>query len=274
MKKVGNLTGVYVQDMKKVLKRTELSRCFDRKGYSMIILRALSPKTGYSPFGIYLNKKYIITVHKSKVFTIDDLFELLKGDQGKEFFSLGTSYLFCRIASYVTKRFHSEVDKLEDRVDKLEDDILDGRVKSPKKIFALKEILMNVRRALVSNGEVIDVVSDGTLKYLYTKNASWFSELKMEINQAISISEMSRERLTGTIDMYMSSVSNRLNDIMKSFTIIASLLLIPMLISGIWGMNFANIPFFENGFGFYVPLLIMVVCVIIMSLWFKRKKWM
>jgi magnesium transporter len=75
------------------------------------------------------------------------------------------------------------------------------------------------------------------------------------------------------MDMYMSSVSNRLNDIMKSFTVIASLLLLPMLISGIWGMNFEKIPFFYYGNGFYVPLLIMAISVALMSFYFKKKKW-
>ena len=94
------------------------------------------------------------------------------------------------------------------------------------------------------------------------------------MEQVVSIAEMLRERLTGAMDMYMSSVSNKLNDIMRGFTVIASLLLLPMLISGIWGMNFAKIPFFDNPYGFFVPLLIMLFSVFLMVLWFRRKKWM
>jgi magnesium transporter len=273
LKKVSKLTGVYVKDMQNALRNDELPRCVNRKNYSMIILRALNPRTGYSPFGLYVNKGFIVTVHSKKVLTVDDLFDLLQSEQGKEFFRNGLDYIFCRIVSYVTKRFHDELDKIEDKVDKLEDIILDGKVKSPHKIFDLKQTLMNVRRALVTNRDVVDIISGGFSKFLMIKRINWFSELKMEINQAISVSEMSRERLTGAMDMYMSSVSNRLNDIMKSFTVIASLLLLPMLISGIWGMNFSKIPFFEHGYGFYVPLIIMVASVFLMATWFKKKKW-
>lgn len=273
LSKVNKLTGIYVQDMKKVLSKDELPRCINRKTYSMVILRALNPKTGYSPFGIYISNKFIVTVHSKKVLTVDELFELLQGDQGKEFFSNGITYIFLRIVSYVTKRFQSEIDKLEDEVDELEDGILGGKVKSPNRIFNLKQVQMNIRRALVTNRDLIDIVSSDYSKFITTKNNNWFSELKMEINQGVSISEMSRERLTGTMDMYMSSISNRLNDIMRSFTVVASLLLLPMLISGIWGMNFAKIPFFDNPIGFFVPIIIMIASVFLMGMWFKQKKW-
>ena len=56
-------------------------------------------------------------------------------------------------------------------------------------------------------------------------------------------------------------------------SVIASLLLLPMLISGIWGMNFANIPFFGQQYGFYIPLVFMLASVIIMLVFFKKKKW-
>tara|TARA_Y100000034_G_C6906119_1_gene420530 strand:+ start:4452 stop:5390 length:939 start_codon:yes stop_codon:yes gene_type:complete len=274
IKRVSKISGVHATDLKKVLDRDELPRTVNRKDYSMIILRALDTRKGYTPFGIFLSNNFIISVHSKKVGTIDELFELLKGDEGKEFFSNGLTYIFCRISSYVTKRFHNELDKLEDEIDKLEDQILENKVKNPKKIFNLKKKITNIRRALITNQDLIEVISMGHAKYINVKNINWFSELKMENNQTVSISEISRERLTGTMDMYMSSVSNRLNDIMKSFTIIASLLLLPMLITGIWGMNFENIPFYYYGNGFYIPLLIMFISVALMGFYFKRKKWM
>jgi len=271
---VKNLTGIYVEDMKKVLGKTELPRTINRKSYSMIILRALNSRSGYTPFGIFISNNFIVSIHSKKVFTINDLFELLQGSEGKEFFSNGLTYIFCRIASSVTKRFHSKLDKLEDEVDKLEDKILENKIKTPKNISILKKDVTEIRRALITNQDLIEIISLGHAKYISLKNISWFSELKMEANQTVSISEIFRERLTGTMDMYMSSVSNRLNDIMKSFTVIASLLLLPMLISGIWGMNFEKIPFYHYSNGFFVPLLIMAISVALMSFYFKKKKWM
>jgi magnesium transporter len=273
LSKVSKLTGVYAKDMESVLSGTVLPKTVNRNGYSMVVLRALNPKKGYSHFGIFISNKVIVTVHKKKVFAIDDLLELVSGKEGKEFFSNGLVYIFFRITSYVTKRFHSELDKIEDKIDVLEDDILSGKVKEPTKIFDLKQTVMNVRRALITNRDLVDVISGGYSKYVSSKNNSWLSELRIEMGQVVSISEMLRDRLTGAMEMYMGSISNKLNDIMKGFTVIASLLLLPMLISGIWGMNFSKIPFYENPIGFFVPLIIMVVSIILMVSWFKWKKW-
>ncbi|MBT3721431.1 hypothetical protein HOG47_07315, partial [archaeon] len=253
LKKICKLTGIYVSDLQKSLDQESLPRIINRKGYSMIILRALGPKRRYTPFGIFISNKMIVTVHKKKICALEDLYELLGGKEGKEFFSNGLTYLFFRISSYVNKRYHTELDRLEDEIDQLEDDILDGKMDKPSKIFDLKGKVMHLRRALNTNRNLVDLISGGYSKYIKEKNNNWLSELKIETDQVVSITELLRERLTGAMEMYMSSVSNKLNDIMRGFTVVASLLLLPMLISGIWGMNFANIPFFDSQFGFDIP---------------------
>ena len=266
LKKVSKLTGIYFNDLQKVLDQDSLPRIINRNGHSMIILRALGPKRKYTPFGIFINNKMIVTVHKKKIVALDDLYKLLEGKEGREFFSNGLTYLFFRISSYVNKRYHIELDRLEDEIDQLEDDILDGKMEKPSSIYGLKGRVMHVRRALSSNRNLVDLISGGYSKYINGKNNNWLSELKIETDQVVSVTELLRERLTGAMEMYMSSISNKLNDIMRGFTVVASLLLLPMLISGIWGMNFSSIPFFDNQFGFYVPLLIMLISVILMSI--------
>jgi magnesium transporter len=273
MNRISKLTGIYMRDIQNVLARNVLPRTIDRKDYAVVILRAMNPKKGYAPLGIFVSNRFIVTVHTTRIYAIEDLFGLIEKEP-KEFFSKGVVYIFFRIASYVTNKFRSELDKLEDRVDKLEDEILAGKEDKPTKIFDLKGKVMNIRRALATNRDLIDVISGGYSKYLVTKNQNWLSELRTEVSQVVSITELLRDRLTGAMDMYMSSVSNKLNDIMRGFTVIASLVLVPTLISGIWGMNFAKIPFFESYYGFYVPLLLMLISVALLIMWFKKKKWM
>jgi magnesium transporter len=273
MKRVSKLTGIYIRDIQNALAKNVLPRTIDRKGYAVVILRALNPKKGYAPLGIFISNRFIVTVHTSRIYAVEDLFELVMKEP-KEFFSNGIIYIFFRIASYVTNKFRSELDKLEDKVDVLEDDILGGKVDKPTRIFNLKEKVMSIRRALATNRDLIDVISGGYSKYLVPKNQNWLSELKIEMTQVVLITEMLRDRLTGAMDMYMSSISNKLNDMMRGFAIVASLLLVPTLIAGIWGMNFSQIPFYNNQYGFYIPLMIMLISIAFLTIWFKRKKWM
>ena len=87
-----------------------------------------------------------------------------------------------------------------------------------------------------------------------------------------------RDILTGTLDVYLSSVSNNLNKVMKTLTIGASFILIPTLISGIYGMNFQYVPEMHTAlgqrFGYYFALGFMVLSVVVSYLFFKKKGWL
>ena len=145
LNRVNRLTGIYVKDMESVLGKEVLPRTVNRKGYSMAVLRALNPKKGYSHLGVFISNKAIVTVHKKKVLAVDDLLELVSGKEGKEFFSNGLAYIFFRITSYVTKRFHSELDKIEEVM------------KNPAK-FGIPSWLFN-RRKDIDTGEDLHLVS-------------------------------------------------------------------------------------------------------------------
>ena len=110
-------------------------------------------------------------------------------------------------------------------------------------------------------------------KFITNKNYIFLNGSHVEISQAENMIEFQREKIRGILDIHMSSVSNRLNDIMRSFTVLASILLLPMLISGIWGMNFAKIPFFDSDIGFYIPIILMFFSVVLLFIFFKYKKW-
>jgi magnesium transporter len=99
-----------------------------------------------------------------------------------------------------------------------------------------------------------------------------------DVTQLIDTEATYRDILTGTLDIYLSSVSNNLNQVMKTLTIVASFVLIPTLISGIYGMNFQFMPEIHTElgkkFGYYFALGLMAFSVIFTYLFFRKKGWM
>ena len=85
--------------------------------------------------------------------------------------------------------------------------------------------------------------------------------------------EVSREILTGMIEMYLSSLSNKLNEVMKVLTVIATIFMPLTFITGIFGMNFKYIPGLERFWGFPVALLIMTIVALFMVRYFQRNRW-
>ena len=118
---------------------------------------------------------------------------------------------------------------------------------------------MYLKKALKANKEVISKIKD-------------FEDVHLEINQLVDTENTLSSRITSVMEMYMSFSSNKLNEIMKSFTVIASLLLIPMLISGIYGMN-VLLPLGQTEGAFFIILGIMLFFMVLMLIYFKIKKW-
>jgi magnesium transporter len=92
--------------------------------------------------------------------------------------------------------------------------------------------------------------------------------------QAIDAVEAYRDILAGLLDVYLSSISTRMNEIMKFLTIIGTIFLPLTFIAGVYGMNFQHMPELQWRWGYYGCLLLMLLIAVGMLLYFKRKKWL
>ncbi len=264
-------TGITVTDLKDALDFRELPRIQNKLKYSKIIFRI--PSSNYTiPLGIFVTKKFIVTIHKENIEFLEKLMKNLISDTGQLIFKNGTSFLVYRIMLDSIREFTRSLDKIGEALEDIEEDIFKNASEhNSQKIFSSKRRLLYFKRSLNGNKNVIENITK--TKFIAPNSYDSFSNLHIELSQVISVEETYRERLTESMEMHMTSVSNKLNEVMRSFTVIASLLLLPVLIAGIWGMNFGNIPLFAHNNGFYVAILIMVVSMLIMFLFFKKKKW-
>ena len=241
-----------LRHLKYALDTHEVARVEKYKNYILIIFKVLH-ENKTKTLGVMFNRKVLLTVHPNNLKLV------LEPDDFKN----GLSHCVYKILSLVIKEFSLELEKNEDYLDSLEKSIFrKANERNVERIFELKKSLLYLRKALSANIEVVSRISD----------EEHFKELQTEIRQLIDIENTQASRLTSILDMYMSSVSNNLNTIMKSFTVIASILLLPMLIAGIYGMNLV-LPLANNQNGFWILLLIMLFCVVLMLFYFKRRSW-
>ena len=90
--------------------------------------------------------------------------------------------------------------------------------------------------------------------------------------QVIENADALRDLVAGMLDLYLSAVSNRMNEVMKMLTIIATIFIPLTFIAGIYGMNFKNMPELEWPWGYFLVLVLMAVVVVVLLIWFKRKR--
>jgi magnesium transporter len=273
LKKLEEKFKLYSRDLEDSIDMHEIPRLANRKDYTFIVLRALTGKNGSVPLGIFLSKKFILTVHSKEIKPLKNFFKIVNTKEGKEFFRKGLDSLMYKIISEINRNLHGDLEKYDDTLDKIEDKVLKDKLVGIDELFPVKKHLTYYKRALSSNKEIIEKLQGKISKFLTDKNYLSLNGLHVEMAQAENMVDLQREKLRGISEMHMSAVSNRLNNIMRSFTVLASMVLLPTLISGIWGMNFAKIPFFDSQYGFYVPLVIMIASVIFLFVFFKHKKW-
>jgi len=274
LKEIEKKFSIYPRDLEDSIDFQEIPRLSNRKDYSFIVLRSLTQKEHSIPLGIFLNKKFIITVHPKKIKPLDKFFKIVLTKEGEEFFKQGLDFMMYKIISEMDINLHKDLEMFDQLLDKLEDEVLKHKQADINEFFPLKKHLADYKRGLGANQEVIEKLQNKTCPFITDKNYIFLNSLSVEVSQAENMVDFQREKLRGILEIQMSNVSHRLNEIMRSFTVLASLFLLPMAISGIWGMNFANIPFYGHQIGFFIPLVLMVVSMVILFMFFKKRKWL
>jgi magnesium transporter len=215
---------------------------------------------------------YVITVHEEPVQPFEDLRRRLESHPG--LMQSGTFYLLYELMDAVLDDYFPLLDALDERIDEFEDRLfLEFQEHLSGDIFALKRCLLQVRRIAGPTRDVANVL----LRRAADNGGNHFAYFQDLYDHAVRIVDMVdtfRDILSSALDAYLAIASNRMNAVMKTLTSASIILLIPTLIAGIYGMNFDNIPELHNGYGFYGVLTVMVVIVVGLTIYFKRKEWL
>ena len=137
-------------------------------------------------------------------------------------------------------------------------------------LLSLKKILVYFTTSLKSNEIVMEKTLRGNLIKLYEEDEDILDDAIIENKQAIEMSKIYSDILTGTLDAYASIISNNLNGVMQFLTSITIILAIPTMISSYWGMN-VEVPLQNNPFGFIMVVMFSILVGIIVTLLLRKK---
>ncbi|HLC72460.1 MAG TPA: magnesium transporter CorA family protein [Candidatus Nanoarchaeia archaeon] len=280
-----DVVGPSIQELKEIHEKfnipiSELQHCLDPEerprvkidqGITYIYYRGLVPeeKKGTVTITFILTKKFIISIHKQKIAAINDLD--LSNDLLKTLFKESTEFLIYKILHALSKETNKVVDMLENEVDYVETEVMKRYSDHTlAHIHSLKKKIVYYRRACMADRDVISVM----VKEIATiKEKGLFAEIEVEVMQTIDTIELIKERLTSIVEIYVTNTSNRINTVMKSITLLATLLSFPILMTGLYGMNVA-LPLGEHPHAFWIITGLLILSVITTIIFFARKKWL
>ena len=187
---------------------------------------------------------------------------------------MGADYLAYSLLDAVVDGYFIILEQSGERIETLEDElVVDPRAETLKEIHRLKREMIFLRKAVWPLREVISRLERSESPLIKEPTVLYFKDVYDHIIQIIDNIETFRDILSGMLDIYLSSVSNRLNEVMKVLTVIATIFMPLTFIAGLYGMNFKFMPELEWRWGYFLILGIMVAVGMFMVLYFKRKKW-
>lgn len=222
---------------------------------------------------------YVVTIHHDPIAPLDDLRD--RWLRRPELMKAGTGYLLYEIMDEVLDDYFPVLDALDDRIDDFEErlfksheeDEADGQNPLSGDIFALRRNLIQMRRIA---GPTRDVANTLLRHDADTggKNYAYYQDLYDHATRIVDNIDNFREILSGALDAYLATESNRMNIVMKTLTACSIMLLVPNLIAAIYGMNFEYMPELKVRESYFFVLAIMANAMLFLAAYFKRKQWL
>ena len=260
--------GITLEEFWSNLDQRERPRIEEFDNFTLIVFKARDESTSKTvSFPIFLTSKFVVTASKKPIAGVKKFEEIIKTSK----ISNVEDFLY-KLLDAIQRDYYLVLDELEKKIDLLEHKATKSANENTlEDIFKTKKTLIYFHNALTANREVVTGIERGLVKDI--KKVRKFRPLYDDIVQLIDMEATYREILTGTLDIYMSSVSNDMNKVMKKVTSYASLILVPTLISGVYGMNFEYIPGLNWEYGYFFAFSLMIVSVVLLYLYFEKKDW-
>jgi len=233
-------------------------------------------KTEVDELDIFLGKNYIVTHHDHPITAVDETWAVCDRDERN--LQSGADHLLYRIADNLIAGYMPAVEKIDDAIDQIEDQVFDRpSPQTLEKLFALKRILLAMRRIILPQREVLNKLARDDYKVIDPKDRIFFRDIYDHLVRLHDLNESLRDLVGGALDTYLSVINNRMNEIMKTLTIITVLFMPLTFLTGYFGMNFfeplGNLKGWLTNPVFYITLATIFILPFIMYLWMRRRTW-
>ncbi len=246
-------------------------------GYLFVIMHGILPVKAGEEFdtlkmSAFLGERYLVTYHRDAIGSIDRTLEHCRANPPA--FLRGPDNIFHLIVDDLVDAYLPVLEQMDDALDAIEDEVfLRPSNQTLQKILRMKKDVMRMRRISTHQKEVLNRLSRGEFALVTEEERIFYRDVYDHLVRVADLAETYRDLISGTLDAYLSVISNRMNEVMKTLTIIATIMLPLSLVAGIYGMNFKFLPELEWPFGYFFALGVMAAIASGMMLYFRKKGW-
>jgi magnesium transporter len=223
---------------------------------------------------IVLASNYVISFQEKIGDVFEQIRDRIRNAKGK-IRKMGPDYLMYTLLDSVVDSYFSILEKLGEKIEFLEEELVgDPTEKTLKQIHNLKREMVFLRKSVWPLRELVSGMTRSESSFIKETTGVYLRDVYDHTIQVIDTVESFRDMVSGMLDIYLSSISNRMNAVMKVLTIIATIFIPLTFVAGIYGMNFKYMPELEWKWGYLAVWIVVVIIGICMLIYFRRKKWL
>lgn len=227
---------------------------------------------------VFLGANYLVTHHDLPIPALDRTWEIFQNDARAR--SHGADHILYILLDELTNDFMHTVEELDLAIDEIEDQVFDNpNAKTVQNIFHLKRATLRLRRSLAPMREVLNKLARDEFNTIDGRDRIYFRDVYDHFVRLHDIAESLRDLVGGVLDTYLSVVNNRMNDVMKTLTLITTLFMPVSFLAGFFGMNFfqpvtTSLQNWTASPAFFFVMVLFLLIPALMYLWMRRRGWM
>jgi len=279
IEQVGKQFGIHPLVLEDIVYTEQRPKIDDLDYYIFVVLRMLrfdekESETKSEQVSIVLGRDFVISFQEKQGDVFEVIRERIRNNKGR-IRKMGADYLAYALIDAIVDNYFLILEKLGETIGDIEDKLVTNpSTETLRAIHDLKREMIFLRKSVWPLREVIRRVETSESPLINKSTSIYLRDVYDHTIQVIDSVETFRDMLSGMLDIYLSSVSNRMNEVMKVLTIIATIFIPLTFVAGIYGMNFRYMPELEWSWGYPFVLLLMLAVGIAMLLYFRRRKWL
>lgn len=280
IEQVGKSFGLHPLVAEDIASTGQRPKMEDFDDYIFVVLRMLMfdekvNETKTEQVSILFGRDFVVSFQeRASGDVFDPIRERLRSNKGK-IRKMGADYLAYSLIDAIVDNYFVILEKLGETIEDVEDKLVTNPTSETlHKIHDLKREMIFLRKSVWPLREVINKLGRSESELINASTCVYMRDVYDHTVQVMDSVETFRDMLSGMLDIYLSSLSNRMNEVMKVLTVISTIFIPLTFVVGLYGMNFRHMPELEQTWGYPVILILMFAVALLMVVYFRRRKWM
>jgi len=279
LEKIGAHFGIHPLVLEDIMNPAQRPKIEDFENYIYVIAKMIyfdNKKNDIEAeqLSIILGPNFVISFQEKEGDIFNPIRDRIRKARGR-IRKMKTDYLAYALLDTIVDHYFIVLEKLGEKIEGMEEELVTKPTpETLQSIHTLKRELIFLRKSIWPLREVVKSLESGESVFVLESTGIYLRDVYDHTIQVVDTVETFRDMVSGILDVYLSSVSNRMNEVMKVLTIIATIFIPLTFLAGIYGMNFKHMPELELPWGYPGLLVVMIAVGLAMVAYFRNKKWL